>query len=523
MRKIASGAEVVREMPEPRGNGENRKLPVGRPLPASKPRWSGSLQELADRKRAAKVSRPPRSGSAVGKTAAPKADARSGPQQAPLLLPAAACSARTRLLVFYRRWNCDRRWRVPCWLTSLLLHLLAVVVLGSITVPVSNRRTVVSILLSFGDLDAPADEGTVELATTMTVAAVDAQSVSPQVDHKKAHSVESQPPMQTGPSMIDVFPPSDKATEPPSTDQTVRAGGALPGDTPPGQSDVAQRGDTETCVVDTANKEHDAVVERFIQFDIGRLQGAEGTKARQEFERLGPEAIASLVRGLNRSATIHASCPVMVISNKLEAMMRENPDPALLRYALRNIGRGVPAKAPHLGRLQGLVYQLRQFHPSKKTSPNVSMILAAVQGGNRQRIIEAANVVAADGDKLIEFERRLVAWPLIRLLTHRDSAVRRAAHEALVALADGEDCGPDDDRLPADRFAAAGQWSLRFDAERYEAAADSVLKTAQHLDDAGKPDAARRYYARLVQEYPGTSAAEEAAEQLERPKALAFK
>src|SRR5690242_13193143 len=57
----------------------------------------------------------------------------------------------------------------------------------------------------------------------------------------------------------------------------------------------------------------DEIVNRYIQYDIGRLQGRDGAKALKEFNDLGPEAIPSLVRGLNRAAAIEHSCPVVVI------------------------------------------------------------------------------------------------------------------------------------------------------------------------------------------------------------------
>src|SRR5437660_1648086 len=44
----------------------------------------------------------------------------------------------------------------------------------------------------------------------------------------------------------------------------------------------------------------DDIINRFILHDSGRLPGAEGTRARAEFDKLGPNAIPALIRGLRR-------------------------------------------------------------------------------------------------------------------------------------------------------------------------------------------------------------------------------
>ncbi len=201
-------------------------------------------------------------------------------------------------------------------------------------------------------------------------------------------------------------------------------------------------------------------------------------------------------------------------------MLRENPQPALVRYALNNIGRDVPVEAPHIGYLQALVNQLRQLG-SSDAAPNLPMILASLKSRDVERAIQAANVVTAERGKLVEFEKHEVAWALIHLLTHRSPELRAAAHTALVALAEGKDLGPASDRRPPDRLAAACKWSLELCPDRFEAAAEAVLKNAESLADAGKDEAARRYYRKLIHEYAGTAAADEAAERLKQPAELA--
>src|SRR5260370_42166624 len=56
----------------------------------------------------------------------------------------------------------------------------------------------------------------------------------------------------------------------------------------------------------------DAIIERFIQYDIGKLKGAEGRKALADFLALGPEAVFSLIDGFNRAANLEHSCPAVL-------------------------------------------------------------------------------------------------------------------------------------------------------------------------------------------------------------------
>lgn len=85
----------------------------------------------------------------------------------------------------------------------------------------------------------------------------------------------------------------------------------------------------------------DGVIDRFIQFDTGRLAGAEGKKAVADFQKLGPEAIPALIRGLNRAAKIEASCPAVTIARKLAGLLKSSQDVELLEFARENIGAGV--------------------------------------------------------------------------------------------------------------------------------------------------------------------------------------
>jgi hypothetical protein len=100
-------------------------------------------------------------------------------------------------------------------------------------------------------------------------------------------------------------------------------------------------------------KEFDGVIDRFIQFDTGRLKGQKGKQAVSDFKQLGPDAIPALIRGLNRAASIDYSCPSVSIAGKLAAMLRTSDDPDLLEFARENIGAGV-TKSRHMKVLQEL-------------------------------------------------------------------------------------------------------------------------------------------------------------------------
>ena len=80
---------------------------------------------------------------------------------------------------------------------------------------------------------------------------------------------------------------------------------------------------------------YDKIVEDFIQYDVGKLRGEAGQEANARFRSLqDPKAIPSLVRGAIKASQIPASCPIVVISNKLGGLLRSTRDPRLLQHAL---------------------------------------------------------------------------------------------------------------------------------------------------------------------------------------------
>lgn len=98
---------------------------------------------------------------------------------------------------------------------------------------------------------------------------------------------------------------------------------------------------------------YEAVVERFIQYDIGKLTKAQGEKAKEEFMRLPPEAIFVLVEGLNRAANMEHSCPAVVIGRKIERIVFATEDVDLLSFIKDNVGAGVKARR-HMGVIKTL-------------------------------------------------------------------------------------------------------------------------------------------------------------------------
>jgi HEAT repeat protein len=102
-------------------------------------------------------------------------------------------------------------------------------------------------------------------------------------------------------------------------------------------------------------KKIDAIIERFIQYDIGKLTGAEGKKALEDFNRLGPEAIFSLIDGLNRAANMESSCPAVIIAKKVGAILSRTEDMELLNFARESIGAEVTAKR-HMNVLKDLQF-----------------------------------------------------------------------------------------------------------------------------------------------------------------------
>lgn len=97
----------------------------------------------------------------------------------------------------------------------------------------------------------------------------------------------------------------------------------------------------------------DKIIDDFIAYDIGALKGEEGKKALEAFQKLPPEAIFALLRGLNRAAAFDDSCPAVVIGRRINSILRSSTDAQLLDFARENIGAGVK-NSRHMGVIKDL-------------------------------------------------------------------------------------------------------------------------------------------------------------------------
>jgi hypothetical protein len=106
-------------------------------------------------------------------------------------------------------------------------------------------------------------------------------------------------------------------------------------------------------LTDEEEERLDAIINRFIEADTGQTPGPEYARALRDLEKLGPEAIPALVRGLNRAAGVAYSCPTATIAAKLRKMLMASDDRELLQFARENIGSGM-GRTAHAAILQNL-------------------------------------------------------------------------------------------------------------------------------------------------------------------------
>jgi hypothetical protein len=273
-------------------------------------------------------------------------------------------------------------------------------------------------------------------------------------------------------------------------------------------------------LTDEEEDQLDQVISRFIKYDSGQI-GGDGKKIRQDFDKLGPEAIPALIRGLNQAARIDYSCPAVTIRNKLARMLNATDDPELLLFARENIGAGV-TESRHMGVLRDLrllcatrsSLLARQGAagpkpPRSMSTPDLAAAAGSERGprlkqvltelGQRQgdEVINALGAAAAsyEGD-VRDLARSLLASNLSRqtmsvlkaklqddraevraaaakavaakvpalggdvidLLKDDDAAVREAAHQALVRLNRGTDLGPEPKGSDSERALAIEKW-----------------------------------------------------------------
>ncbi len=240
-------------------------------------------------------------------------------------------------------------------------------------------------------------------------------------------------------------------------------------------------------LTDAEEEKLDHVIERFIQFDIGKLKGEEGKKALKDFNDLGPEATFALIRGLNKSASIEATCPAATIGKKLVAIIRRSNDPELLDFCRENIGAGI-TKSPHLGILKDVRFtaQMRKrdvgnrpiarpVDPPKPDNPLAKVAtkeLASRAGSERGDKLKAV---------LTELEQRPgeLVLPALGVATeHYESDVASHARELLVKHLGRQPVSALKEALKNDRAAVRGAAARA--AEKYPQLGEELIAL---LDD----------------------------------------
>ena len=119
----------------------------------------------------------------------------------------------------------------------------------------------------------------------------------------------------------------------------------------------------------------DKVIDRFIEYDTGKLKGPEAKKALEDFMKLPPEAVFALIRGLNRAAAINDSCPALVIARRVASQMRRTRDRELLQFTRENAGAGVE-KSRHMAVIKDLrlTCSQRQAQLSTEKAPLIRQV-----------------------------------------------------------------------------------------------------------------------------------------------------
>ncbi|HMF17216.1 MAG TPA: hypothetical protein VKE98_08420 [Gemmataceae bacterium] len=184
--------------------------------------------------------------------------------------------------------------------------------------------------------------------------------------------------------------------------------------------------------------EIDAIIERFIQYDVGKLKGADGRKALADFLALGHEAVFPLIDGFNRAANMEHSCPAVLIAKKLSRILGATQDVELLEYARENIGADVTAKR-HIN----VVKDLRVSCMLRKTYVQRIQATASLPGQKPLRSMSIDQLVgAAEKEKgpqlkmvLGELERRTgpkVIDTLVMAIAKPEKDIRATAESLLV-------------------------------------------------------------------------------------------
>jgi hypothetical protein len=398
-------------------------------------------------------------------------------------------------------------WRdAPSWLTSAVIHLSVLILLG-LLFSAAETTEVRPLALSWtADTqraeteeieppDVPLAGPTAEPAPAEANAAQKSPRAAIAKDEPPAPAqTPAATPNPSAGNAASVVASAGKLADMPVVQPVSLVGGA----TAPAESiQASPRGDGSAKVSAPRSAEmvryerlagangDDALVARFTLADIGKLTGRQGEEAKAEFKRLGTEAIPALVRGLNRSANIAHSCPVAEIYRKLDELLARTDDPYLLLYVLENTGRGVHPRAEHWQQIvaarnawqkkygdqaaplrERLDSELRPKRALEAGRPlseaDADELALAVAQTNPKLRAEALATIAQRGMTFGDADRYQIAQPLIAQLEDAEPEVRRSARQTLIALSGGREIGPSESALDRDPPGAAAWWRDRW-------------------------------------------------------------
>ena len=445
-----------------------------------------------------------------------------------------------------RTFLAERCRETPCWLASLVLHLTCLVVLGSLMVPVARER-VATLWVMMGSWSDDRAE------LRLPVVAFEGDDLRNRGDAAAADSnpppilEAAEPPLPAEAELSSPVPNpllTERASAEPESGEAVPREIVLAErrpdlEAPDYAADIPDAGSPESIAALNIRGAADDVVDRFIEYDIGRLRGEVGAAARRDFELLGPESVPALVRGLNKSAYIAASCPVGVLSTKLEREVGASRDPTLIRFAIENLGQGVRADAVHADRVYALRERLlKRFgrsieyartdlarhefataaehveaHEQLRTA-SLAELTRAISGSDPARSQAALAILDRRTQPMTLGQRLDLAAALVTRLRSSSLPERRAADRLLRKLAEGP--------LPPLRLDApqttTREWRdywTRYQAEQVDGPkAERLYAMARLLEQRGRHSSAQQRYRDLIRDFPGAPAADRARKRL---------
>lgn len=148
-----------------------------------------------------------------------------------------------------------------------------------------------------------------------------------------------------------------------------------------------------------ADTDYDQIVEDFIQFDIGNVRdpvAVQRIKAR--FNGLkSDDAVPALVRGLNRSTRMRASCPITALSSKLKGILQNSQDAEVGAHVLRNL---------ELRDAGGYTHHIRGVHDAAEKQLIRLKTKAGAEQHFKRRFEDEGRLAYAPGKKLTELAAR---------------------------------------------------------------------------------------------------------------------